>query len=103
MDYESEILYFICLENLVKIRRTNGPAPTVAEDNNTSLTSSVCGGNVKKKQKTKMWCHYCDKNNHNTADCREITKAKMHKKAKHGTKAVLRKRPYPFFLRKSLN
>jgi hypothetical protein len=21
-----------------------------------------------------MWCHYCDKNNHNTADCRKIGK-----------------------------
>jgi hypothetical protein len=21
-----------------------------------------------------MWCHYCDKNNHNTADCRAIAK-----------------------------
>jgi hypothetical protein len=28
-----------------------------------------------------MWCHYCDKNNHNTADCRAINKFKQHKKA----------------------
>jgi hypothetical protein len=29
-----------------------------------------------------MWCHYCDKNNHNTADCREIAKFKQQKKNK---------------------
>jgi hypothetical protein len=28
-----------------------------------------------------MWCHYCDKNNHNTADCRAITNFKQQKKA----------------------
>jgi hypothetical protein len=64
MDYESAILYFICLENL-----DNGPAPTVAVDNNTPVTSSVGSVVAKKKQKSKLWCHYCDKNNHNTAEC----------------------------------
>jgi hypothetical protein len=34
MDYVSAISYFIQLENLDKIRRMNGPAPTVAVDNN---------------------------------------------------------------------
>jgi hypothetical protein len=29
-----------------------------------------------------MWCHYCDKNNHNTADCRAIAKLKQQKKNK---------------------
>jgi hypothetical protein len=29
-----------------------------------------------------MWCHYCDKNNHNTADCRAIAKFKQQKKNK---------------------
>jgi hypothetical protein len=28
-----------------------------------------------------MWCHYCDKNNHNTADYRAIAKFKEQKKA----------------------
>jgi hypothetical protein len=28
-----------------------------------------------------MWCIYCDKNNHNTADCREVAKFKQQKKA----------------------
>jgi hypothetical protein len=34
-----------------------------------------------------MWCHYCDKNNHNTADCRAIAKFKQQKKAHFGAKA----------------
>jgi hypothetical protein len=29
-----------------------------------------------------MWCHYCDKNNHNTTDCRAIAKYKQQKKNK---------------------
>jgi hypothetical protein len=29
-----------------------------------------------------MWCHYCDKNNHNTANCRVIAKFKQQKKNK---------------------
>ena len=49
MDYESAISNFIRLENLDKIRRTNGPAPTVAVDNNTSFTSSVGTSNIRKK------------------------------------------------------
>jgi hypothetical protein len=28
-----------------------------------------------------MWCQCCDKNNHNTAECREIAKFKQQKKA----------------------
>jgi hypothetical protein len=34
-----------------------------------------------------MWCHYCDKNNHNTADCRAVAKFKQHKKACFEAKA----------------
>jgi hypothetical protein len=29
-----------------------------------------------------MWCHYCDKNKHNTADCRAIAKFKQQKNNK---------------------
>jgi hypothetical protein len=29
-----------------------------------------------------MLCHYCDKNNHNTADCRAIAKLKQQKHSK---------------------
>jgi hypothetical protein len=34
-----------------------------------------------------MWCHYCDKKNHNTADCRAIAKFKQQKKACFEAKA----------------
>jgi hypothetical protein len=34
-----------------------------------------------------MWCDYCDKNNHNTADCRVIAKFKQQKKACFEAKA----------------
>jgi hypothetical protein len=27
-----------------------------------------------------MWCQYCDKNNHNTADCRELPKLNSRKR-----------------------
>jgi hypothetical protein len=57
MTYEESVSYFKRLENLEKIRHTNGPNP--------SVTSSV--GNPSKNHKgSNMWCHYCDKNNHNT-------------------------------------
>jgi hypothetical protein len=29
-----------------------------------------------------MWCHYCGKNKHNTADCRAIPEFKQQKKAR---------------------
>jgi hypothetical protein len=100
MDYESAISYFIRLENLEKICRTNGPAPTVAVGNNTSLTRSVGLGNARKKQKTKMWCHHCNKDNHNTAECRETAKAKQHKKVQHGINVVPEKKALSFLLSK---
>jgi hypothetical protein len=45
-----------------------------------------------------MWCHYCDKNNHNTADCRAIAKYKQQKnnKAFFEAKAVPRKKSLAF-------
>ena len=49
MNYEAAISYFIRLENLDKIRRTNGSAPMVAIDNNPSVNSSVGVGPARKK------------------------------------------------------
>jgi hypothetical protein len=43
-----------------------------------------------------MWCHYCDKNNHNTADCRAIAKFKQQKKAHFEAKAGPRKKSLAF-------
>ena len=74
----------------------NGPDSTLAVDNNTSVTSRVGVGPVRKKQKTNMWCHYCDKNNHNMVKCREIAKAKQRKKTQYGSKAVPGKKALSF-------
>jgi hypothetical protein len=43
-----------------------------------------------------MWRQYCDKNNHNTADCRAIAKFKQQKKAHFEAKAGPRKKTLSF-------
>jgi hypothetical protein len=43
-----------------------------------------------------MWCHYCNKNNHNTADCRAISKFKQQIKAYFEAKAVPGKKSLAF-------
>jgi hypothetical protein len=52
-----------------------------------------------------MWCHYCDKNNHNTADSRKIAKFKQQKKACFEAKAGPRKKSlaFIFFLKKLMH
>jgi hypothetical protein len=81
MSYEGSVSYFKRLENLEKIRRTNGPNPSsLPVDNKKSVTSSV--GKSKYHKGPNMWCKYCDKNNHNMADCRAISKFKQQKKNK---------------------
>ena len=57
MSYEESVSYFKRLENLEKIRRTNGPAPTLPVDNKKHVTSSV----GKAKKSSNQWCHYCEK------------------------------------------
>jgi lipase chaperone LimK len=66
MTYEEYVSYFKHLENLEKIRRTNGPNPSSLSvvDNKKYGTSSV-GKSSKNHKGSNMWCHYCDKNNHN--------------------------------------
>jgi hypothetical protein len=82
MSYEESVSYFKRLENLEKIRRTNGSSPVsllpVDNENTVSVTSSV--GKLSKNHKgSNMWCHYCDKNNHNTTDCRTIARLNSRK------------------------
>jgi hypothetical protein len=80
--YEESVSYFKHLENLEKIRHTNSPNPSsLPVDNKKSVTSSV-GKYSKNHKGSNMWCYDCDKNNHNTADCREIAKFKQQKKNK---------------------
>jgi hypothetical protein len=89
ITYEESVSYFKRLENLEKIRRTNGPNPSsfpVDNKKRVSLTSSV-GKSSKNHKGPNMWCHYFDKNNHNTADCRAIAKFKQQKKAHIEAKA----------------
>jgi hypothetical protein len=84
MSYEESVSYFKHLENLEKIRHTNGPNPSslpVDTKKGVSVTSSV-GKSSKNHKGSNMWCHYCDKNNHKTADCRAIAKFKQQKKNK---------------------
>jgi hypothetical protein len=96
MTYEESVSYFKRLENLEKIRRTNGPNPSsLPVDNKISVTSSV-GKSSKNHKGSNMWCHYCDKNNHNTADCRAIAKFKQQKKACFEAKAEPGKKSLAF-------
>jgi hypothetical protein len=99
MTYEASVSYFKRLENLEKIRRTNGPNPfSLPLDNKKSVTSSV-GKSSKNHKGSSMWCHYCDKNNHNTADCRAVSKFKQQKnnKARFEAKAGSGKKSLAFF------
>jgi hypothetical protein len=81
MSYEESVSYFKRLNNSEKFRRNNGEGPTTVPVHNKkiiSATSSI-GNSSENHEASNMWCHYCDKNNHNyndihnTADCRAIT------------------------------
>jgi hypothetical protein len=100
MSFEESVSYFKHLENLEKIRRTNGPNPSSLQVDNKkrlSVTSSV-GKSSKNHKGSNMWWHYCDKNNHNTADCSAIAKFKQQKKACFEAKAGPGKKPLAFLL-----
>jgi hypothetical protein len=96
ISYEESVSYFKRLENLEKIRRTNGPNPfSLPVDNKKPVTSSV-GKSAKNHKGSNMWCYYCDKNNHNMADYRANAKFKQQKnnkarfevKARYGKKSL---------------
>jgi hypothetical protein len=104
MSYEESVSYFKHLENLEKTRRTNGPNPSsLPVDIQKSVTSSE-GNSSKNHKGSNMWCHYCDKNNHITTDCRAIAKLKQQKKAHFEAKVGLRKKSLAFlFLIEEIN
>jgi hypothetical protein len=81
------VSYFKRLENLEKIRRTNGPDPSSLPVGNKKPVTSSVGKSSKNHKGFNMWCHYCDKNNHNAADCRAIAKFKQQKKARFEAKS----------------
>jgi hypothetical protein len=98
MYYEESVSYFKRLENLEKIRCTNGPNPSslpVDNKKRVSVTSSV-GKSSKNHKGFNMWCHYCDKNNHNTADYRAIAQLTQKKKACFEAKAGTRQKSLAF-------
>jgi hypothetical protein len=100
ISYEESVSYFKRLENLEKIRRNNGPNPLslpIGSKKRVSVTSSV-GKSSKNHKESNMWCHYCDKNNHNTADCRETVKFKQHKKTCFEAKAGPGKKSLAFLV-----
>jgi hypothetical protein len=100
MSYEESVSYFKRLENLEKIRRTKGPkSSSLPVDNKktVSVTSSV-GKSSKNHKRSNMWCHYCDKNNHNTAECRAIAKFNQQKKACFEAKAGPGKKSLAFLI-----
>jgi hypothetical protein len=82
MSYEESVSYFKHLENLEKIRRTNGLNPSSLPVDNKKRVSvtSIVGKYSKNSKGSNMWCHYCSKNNHNTADCREIANSNSRKR-----------------------
>jgi hypothetical protein len=103
MTYEESVSYFKRLENLEKIRQTNGPNPSsLPVDHKKSVTSSV-GKSSKNLEGSYVWCHYCDKNNHNTADCRAIAKFKQQKKACFETKSEPKRSLWPSFSKKLMH
>jgi hypothetical protein len=98
MSYEESVSYFKLLENLEKIKNTNGPNPASLPIDNkkrVSVISSV-GKSSKNPNGSSMWCHYCDKNNHNTADYRAIDKFKQHKEARFEAKSEAGKKSLAF-------
>jgi hypothetical protein len=89
--------YFKHLENLEKLRHINGANPSsLPVDNKKSVTSSV-GKSSKNHKESNIWCHYCDKNNHNKADCRALAKFEQQKKACFEAKAVPEKKSLSVF------
>jgi hypothetical protein len=100
MSHEESVSYFMRLEKLEKIRRTNGPNPSslpVYNKKRVSVNSSVVKSSNNHKA-SNMWRHYRDKNNHNTADCRAIAKFKQQEKARFEDKAGPRKKSLPLTL-----
>jgi hypothetical protein len=97
------VSYFKCLEYLENIKSTNVPSlASLSVDNKKFVTISL-DKSSKHQKGSNMWCHYCYKNNHNTADWRAIAKFKQQKKASFEAKAGLGKKSLAFFLKKSMH
>jgi hypothetical protein len=82
------------LQNLKKIRYTNGTGPVTLPVDNKKRDSVINskGKSPKSAKFSNIWCHYYENNNHNhnnnTADCRALAKFKQQKKDRFEAKAV---------------
>jgi hypothetical protein len=90
MSYEEFVAYFKTLEILEKIKKTNGMAPLPVDNKKT------VGSSVDRSKVSSLWCHYCEKNNHNTADCRAIATIKQQQKVRFETKAAPERKSLAF-------
>jgi hypothetical protein len=84
---EESVSCFKRLESLEKIKVTNGPNPTSIPVDNKKSVTSIVGKSYKNHKGSKIWCRYCDNNNHNTADCRAFDKFKLQNKASFEAKS----------------
>jgi hypothetical protein len=84
ISHEKSLSYFKHLENLEKIRRTNSPNPSSLPEKikKTVFVTSSVDKSSKNHKGSNMWCHYCDKSNHNKSNCRAFDKFKMQKKTR---------------------
>jgi hypothetical protein len=99
-SYKEYVSYFKRLENLEKIRNTNGPSP-LHYQYMIRIFDSVTSSVIKSSKNPKvydMWCQYYEKNNqrHNTADYRAIIKIRQQKNAYYEAKAGPRKKSLDF-------
>jgi hypothetical protein len=104
MSCEESVPYFKLLENLEKIRRTSGPNPSSQPVNNKkydNITSSV-DQSSKNPKGFNMWCHYCDKNKHNTLTAESFLSSNE-KKAFFEAKSGLERSLWSSFSKKSMH
>jgi hypothetical protein len=82
MSDKESVCYFRSLENLEKIRRTNGLDPATLPVDYKKTTSVTCSvyKSSKNHKGLNTWCHFCDKNNHCKDDYRAIAKFKQQKR-----------------------
>jgi hypothetical protein len=99
---EESVSYFKGLENLEKIKRTNGPNPSLLSVDNKKAVTSIVSRSSKNHKEYNMWCPYYGKNKHNTADCRSIAKFEQQNRACFEAKSGLKRSLWSSFLKKFL-
>jgi hypothetical protein len=103
MSYEESVSYFNRLENLEKIRRTNGQNPSSLPVYYKKSVTSSLEKSLNNTKGSKMWYPYCDKNNHNKADCKAIAKFNSRKRLALKPKLDPERSLCPYFLKKLMH